>query len=68
MADTNNRTRAPMDDPKRVSVDPRHAASTPTPSPLNAPEAAANRGLGWSDTLDLDDIGDIADEGRGHRG
>ena len=67
MANTHDRTRTPIDDPsKRVPVDPRHAAST-TAAPVNA-EAVAHRGLGWSDALDLDDVGDIADEGRGHRG
>jgi hypothetical protein len=68
MADSNDRTRHPMDDPpERVPVDPRQTASIPAP-PMNASEAAAHRGLGWSDALDADDIGDIADEGRGHRG
>lgn len=34
----------------------------------NAPEPASYQDFGQSDRLDFDDEGDIADEGRGHRG
>jgi hypothetical protein len=68
MANMNNGTRHPIDDlSERVPADPRKAAPTPGHR-LDAPEPRADRGLGWSDALELDDIGDIADEGRGHRG
>jgi hypothetical protein len=68
MANTNDPRLPAIDDPsERVPVDPRHTASTPTSRP-SATEPSAQRGLGWSDALELDDIGDIADEGRGHRG
>jgi hypothetical protein len=39
-----------------------------SPTDLRSHDPVTYRDLGRSDSLDADDVGDLADEGRGHRG